>query len=374
VRVLLIGNYGPDRQESMARYATLLHEGLQSAGHEVSLAVPRNVLNPVGHPASGPWKWVGYVDKLVVAPAELRRLSRGQDVVHICDHSNSVYVPRAARVPHVVTCHDLLAVRGALGEDTDCPAGFTGRQLQRSIVNGLRRADAVACVSRATLRDAERLVGTPRGRLCVVPNALNHPYCPLPRHVVLERLRSIPELDGHAAFVLHIGSNLRRKNRECVLRAMANVAERWSGQLVFAGQPLSTELRALAGSLGIAGRIVEVEKPDNDQLEALYNAATALLFPSRFEGFGWPIIEAQASGCPVICSNREPFPEVAGDAAILCDADDDHAFGEAILQLAQSAERRTTLSEAGIVNARRYERSVMIRDFVSLYEAVVEVQ
>lgn len=370
MKVLLIGNYGPDRQQSMQRYAQLVYDGLREAEHEVTLAVPRAVFNSASRGASGVWKWVGYVDKLVVAPRELARAASNADVVHVCDHSNAVYVPRNSPRPYVVTCHDLLAVRGALGEDTDCPASFTGRQLQKEILSGLRRAQAVACVSGATLKDAQRLLGKFPGQLHVVPNGLNYPYRPLEAAEIERRLAHVVELRNHVPYVLQVGSSLRRKNRECTLRALADIASSWPGKIVFAGQPLGEELGGLASRLGIADRVVEVIGASNAVLEALYGGALAMIFPSRFEGFGWPIIEAQACGCPVICSDREPFPEIAGGAAIHCDADDHAAFGRAILELTGNAQRRQDLVSLGLRNAARFDRSAMIEQFVALYEQV----
>src|SRR5947208_15286191 len=81
-------------------------------------------------------------------------------MVHICDHSNAMYGGSAAQTPVVVTCHDLLAVRGALGEETNCPASVTGKILQRWILRGLRRAKVVTCVSQATEADARRVVSS----------------------------------------------------------------------------------------------------------------------------------------------------------------------------------------------------------------------
>ena len=369
MRVVLVGNYAPDTQESMARYAHLMRTGLEERGHEVVLTAPQPVLNQ-GHAARGLWKWVGYADKYLLGTAPITRAVRRADVVHVCDHSNAVYVPQCAAVPHVVTCHDLLAVRGALGEDTDCPASPAGRLLQRAILRGLRRAQAIACVSQATLRDAQRLLGGGyRGRLLTAPNALNHPYRRLGEEECRSRLAAVPALAGED-YVLHVGSNLRRKNRETALGALAAVRERWAGRLVFAGQGLSGELRQQAVDLGVAERIVEVVKPANELLEALYNGALALIFPSRFEGFGWPIIEAQACGCPVVCSDREPLPEVAGGAAIFCSADDAAGFGRALLELAADKARRHQLRQAGLGNVAAYTRAAMIERFVALYAEV----
>ncbi len=351
----------------MRRYAQLLYAGLSEAGHEVKLAEPRRVLNESGRPAAGIWKWIGYVDKYVLSPPELHRAARQADVVHVCDHSNSMYVPARSRVPYVVTCHDLLAVRGALGEDTDCSASFAGRRLQQWILKSLWRADALACVSAATLRDAERLLRHYRGKLVVAPNALNYPYVVLEPQVTKERLADVAGINGQTPYVLNVGSNLRRKNRAGAIRAFALIASSWNGKLVFAGQPLTGELRSLAAQLAVADRIVEVIKPSNELLEALYNGAMALLFPSRFEGFGWPIIEAQACGCPVICSDMDPLPEVAGNAAIRCNADDHIGFGKAVMTLAYQPQLRAQLKRRGLANAQRYGKAPMIERMVSLY-------
>jgi glycosyltransferase involved in cell wall biosynthesis len=225
----------------------------------------------------------------------------------------------------------------------------------------------VACVSSATLRDARRLLNGYRGQLILATNVLNHPYGVLDRPEATRRLETIDALRDGVAFLLNVGSNLRRKNREGVLRAVASMAPSWSGKIVFAGQPLTTELRTLAVQLQIAHRVVEVVKPSNDLLEALYNRALALLFPSRFEGFGWPIIEAQACGCPVVCSDREPFPEVSGGAASMCSADDPRALGQAILALAASDSIREDLQRRGLENARRYREAASIEQFTGLY-------
>ena len=132
MKVLLIGNYAPDRQESMLRYAQMLREGLLEAGHPVTLAVPRPVLNRRGRPASGVWKWIGYLDKFVLNAAEFARATQQADVVHVCDHGNTFYIPGKPRKPYVVTCHDLLASRGFVPSasstrQSDAPRSRSGR-------------------------------------------------------------------------------------------------------------------------------------------------------------------------------------------------------------------------------------------------------
>ena len=367
--VLLIGNYAPDQQQSMQRFSSMMLQGLTAAGVPAELIAPEPVFGNFRGAGAFAAKWLAYVDKFLIFPRKLkRRIGSGVSLVHICDHSNAMYAADASSVPVVVTCHDLLAVRGGLGEETDCPASFTGRLLQRWILRGLRRANAVACVSRATMADAERLlrVSAAGPELSVVTLGLNHPYRKLAKEEVATRLSAIPELADEKPFVLHVGSNLRRKNRDGVLRIFARCKDRWAGQLVFAGDPITPELHSLARELGISDRVVEVKNPNSATLEALYNRATALLFPSRFEGFGWPIAEAQACGCPVICSDRAPMPEVAGDAGLIHAIEDEEAFAADIVRLSD-ADERERWSAKSLRNAERFSTERMVSEYVDIY-------
>ncbi|MGH8095319.1 MAG: glycosyltransferase [Chthoniobacterales bacterium] len=370
--VLLIGNYPADQQQSMQRFAIMMERGLAAAGVPVELIQPQPFLGRIQFAGRFVAKWLGYIDKFVLFPRQLKRkLGAGADLVHICDHSNAMYGARVRNRPVVVSCHDLLAVRGALGEATDCPASVTGKYLQRWIVSGLRKATAVVSASAATLRDAQRIVGQRDGRpqLLLIHHSLNYPYkkqAPARARLLLSKVEG---LDAGRPFALHVGSNLRMKNREGVLRVFSGAKNDWDGQLVFAGQKLTPELRSLGEQLGVLNRVVEVEGPDNDLLEALYSSALVLLYPSRFEGFGWPIIEAQACGCPVICSDREPMSEVGGEAALTVPVDDEVAMARVLLRLTDPAER-ARWSEKSLRNAQRFSVEEMIAHYVALYRSL----
>lgn len=372
IMVLLIGNYPADQQQSMQRFATMMMRGLAAAGVPAELIVPQPFLGRVRFAGRFVAKWLGYIDKFVFFPRQLKRkLSEGIDLVHICDHSNAMYQAHLRNRPVVVTCHDLLAVRGALGEDTDCPASPTGKYLQRWIVSGLRKTDAVACASPATLRDAQRIIGQKDGRpqLLLVQHGLNFPYRKQAPAVARTHLARFGRLDLERPFALHVGSNSRMKNRDGALRIFALTKNEWPGQMVFAGQKLTPELRSLGKELGVLGRVVEIEEPTNELLEALYSSALVLLYPSRFEGFGWPIIEAQTCACPVICANREPMSEVGGEAALTADVDDEAAFARALLRLTDPGER-ARWSEKSLRNAERFHATEMIARYLELYRTL----
>ncbi|MDQ6808382.1 MAG: glycosyltransferase [Verrucomicrobiota bacterium] len=366
--VLLIGNYPLERQQSMLRFATMMRDGLAAAGIKTEFIQPEPFFGNFQFAGHLVGKWLAYIDKFVLFPRQLKEALRTHPVlVHICDHSNAMYANRIRSAPVVVTCHDLLAVRGGLGEETDCPASPTGKILQRWIVSGLRRAAAVACVSRTTCDDARRIVAGDPAKLKVITLGLSYPYQVIPASEVRARLKTISAL--HGPFVLHVGTNLRRKNREGILRIFANCRERWNGQLVFAGERMSESLRALSRSLCISDRVIEVVSPPNQLLEALYNGATAFLFPSRFEGFGWPIIEAQACGCPVLTSAASPMAEVAGNGGMLRDSADENGFAEDLLSLIDPA-RRAEWSAKALQNAQRFTTDRMIAEYIELYRSL----
>jgi glycosyltransferase involved in cell wall biosynthesis len=368
--VLLLGNYALDQQQSMQRFGAMMLEGLTGRGIEAELIVPQPIVGDVRLFGRFIQKWLGYIDKYFFFPYQLRKRVRAanQAVVHICDHSNAVYVDKSRPAAVVVTCHDLLAVRGGLGEDTDCPATVPGRFLQRWILRGLKKAEAIVCDSEATAADAHRLLGESCSRqwVNVVSLGLSYPYHPISDETAKSRLFAVPSLDLNRPFALHVGSNLRRKNRDGVLRIVATIKDKWEGQIVFAGEALTGDLLRFAAHLGIADRVVQASNLSNELLEALYNRAVALVYPSRFEGFGWPVIEAQACGCPVISSNSGPLPEVGGEAALLHPIEDEAGFAADLLRLTDPAER-SRWAEKSLSNARRFSTSRMIDEYAAIY-------
>jgi glycosyltransferase involved in cell wall biosynthesis len=260
------------------------------------------------------------------------------------------------------------AVLGALGEVPDCPASFLGRLLQGWICGGLRRATKVACISQATMNDARQILGMDRNLLLIL-DALNYPFQPVAADEVERRLAEVPGI--HGRFVLHVGSNLTRKNREGVLRVFAIASRGTDLQMVFAGDWLSLDLIRLAEQLEVLHRIVQVVKPPVEIIAALYSRATALLFPSRYEGFGWLPIEERACGCPVVTSNIAPIAEVLGQSAALRPVEDEAGMAEDLQRLVADREFRERVRQRGFENVRsRFQTSRMMGEYESLYREV----
>jgi heptosyltransferase-3 len=374
MRVLLVANFGPDAQGSMSRYAAWLERTLKSRGHFVTVILPQPFFSRLGwNPTLR--KYLGYLDKFVLFPPRLRRPARDHDLVHILDHSNSMYLRMVRQKPNLITCHDVLAIRAARGEFPQSPTGWSGRLLQRWILSGLRGASHVLCVSAKTADDLKALTadkveaGKSDVEMRVIYNALNWSYRPgaeLP-----DGLISRLGLRAGERFVLHVGGNLWYKNRPGVLRIFARLVriEEFSDlKLVMVGQPWTDDMREVVREEQLSDHVIEAVDVTNPELQALYGNALALLFPSLEEGFGWPIVEAQACGCPVITTMRTPMTEVAGNGAILIDPGDADAAAAAI---ARGLNDREKLQAEGFRNLERFDHGAIAEQYCAFYEAIL---
>jgi glycosyltransferase involved in cell wall biosynthesis len=384
LKVLLIGNYANDRSESMSRFAELLRDVFQKRNIDAEILRPTPIMGQLRSSPGGLGKWLGYVDKFVLFPAILRRKlrelhrSHGNNlIVHICDHSNAMYVSHLAKLPHVTTCHDLLAIRSALGEFSESRTGTAGRLLQQWILSGLRRSAFVACVSEATRRDLVRLTAKPQARTAVVRLSLAYPYKPLAPEASRRLTSEVFAKRGlvpPSRYFFHIGNNSWYKNRAGLIRTFSQFAASISSPpaLVLAGKPLTDDLEALIETTGLRDHIKWVGSLSNEELNAFYCSAEALIFPSLAEGFGWPVIEGQAAGCPVIASEIPSIVEIGGGAVIFINPKDTEAAAGVLDRFIRGtpAERDRIVSR-GLTNAAHYSQDALVSGYQEIYEAVV---
>jgi glycosyltransferase involved in cell wall biosynthesis len=375
MRILLVGNYALDHQASMLRYAEMLCQQMTLCGHQVELIQPRAIL---GDLASKPFlrKWLGYIDKYVFFPSDLRSRAEGFDLVHVCDHSNSMYLAHVGDRPASITCHDLLAIRAARGDYSGQKRSLTGKLQQRWILKHLVDARDVVCVSANTARELAALCGGAAQRVMVIPNPLNSNCMPATEESIL-RMRQGLGLAADERYLIHVGGDKWYKNQPGMLRIFGLLLERLRCgstaplRLVMVGKPFTRKMRDAVALNLPKGSVIEVVGPSDEELWALYSGATALLFPSLHEGFGWPLIEAQSCGCPVITSNRPPMSEVAGLAALYIDPEDE--TGSAA-RIAAELDQLAQLREAGFRNAKRFDPALILPAYVNFFEGVAQAR
>lgn len=372
MKILLVGNYANANQVSMRHFATLLRDLLTRQDDlpeemEVRLIHPEVLLGRVWQSESGIGKWLGYIDVYLLFPFWLRRAARWADLVHVCDQSNSLWIRHLARVPHLITCHDLIAIRSALGEVERNPVSWTGRLYQSLVLKGLERARCVICVSDHTRKQLLEVSRLPASRIRLIPLALNYPYGEWPVQRTEPFMRELG-LVGRR-FFLHVGGNQFYKNRLGVLaifRILAQSEEEFV--LVMVGKRWTAPMRALVREHGLQDRVFEVVDCSSETLCALYNRAEALIFPSLMEGFGWPILEAQACGCPVATTNAPPMTETGGAGAVYLDPDRPQQAADAILGL---IEARADYIVRGQENLRRFSAEQMREGYLDAYRSLL---
>ncbi|MGA9668236.1 MAG: glycosyltransferase family 1 protein [Terracidiphilus sp.] len=352
----------------MPRYAAWLERTLKERGHHVDLIKPEPFLARL---TRNPFlsKYLGYLDKFLLFPPRLRRMAKKYDLVHVADQANSMYLNVVRNRPRLITCHDLLAIRSARGEFPNWPTGWSGKLLQRWILSGLRSAPHVLCVSRKTEDDLKKLIGRDGPKMRMIYNALNWNF--RSGATLSEGLISRLGIRSSQPYLLHVGGNLWYKNRIGALRIFARLAEtnEYSVvRLIMAGEPFTDEMWNVIREEKLDDRVVEATFVTNEELRELYSNALALLFPSLEEGFGWPILEAQACGCPVTTTNRPPMSEVGGDAAIYIDPAAPKAAAAAITAgLKYSGELRG----AGFRNLKRFDEKEIVDNYLSFYETTL---
>jgi len=368
----------------MPRFARMLEQAYVTRGHQVKVWAPQAKLHkliPVGRLS----KWAGYVDQYLLFPIWVRKQVKLQpaDTLYVfCDQALGPWVPLVNHKPHAVHVHDLLALRSALDDVPENPTGWSGKLYQRYIRRGFKQAKHFISISNRTREDLHRFGQVTPIISEVVYNGLNYPYAPMPKNQALTLLKQANLSVPSEGMLLHLGGSQWYKNLAGVIRIYIEYAktETKPSPLWCISPGPSAVLHTLLKQVPAHGHIKFIQGIDNQALHAAYAVARVFIFPSLAEGFGWPIIEAQACGCPVITTNAAPMNEIGGSAATyipqLKTTDDAGAWSENAVQtlrqlLAMPASQKKTLVETGIANVVRFNVDGAIEGYLSVYQQVL---
>jgi glycosyltransferase involved in cell wall biosynthesis len=292
----------------------------------------------------------GYVTRLIRYPLAARRIAA--DVYHIIDQGYGHVAALLPRARTIVTCHDLMLLRAEEGV-----AGFRGRRSSviryRWSTGFLRGVARVVCDSTSTQADVMRLLEVPENRIDVVPPGVEPRFRPFSDDERAGVRATIPGTRTHV--LLHVSTGHFYKNVEQTIRILHRLhGAGFDASLVRVGRPLSAEQTSLARMLNVEHRIVEVGIVSDTRLVEVYNAADVLLFPSHYEGFGWPPLEAMACGTPVVVSSTPSVVEIVRNAGLIAPPTDTDALVSAVASILESAALRNEFRERGLVRAAAY--------------------
>jgi alpha-1,3-rhamnosyl/mannosyltransferase len=284
-------------------------------------------------------------------------------------HSPYYLMPYRPGVPTLVTIHDLIPMR--------YPEYFTPPQrlvFAVAVRLAVCTSQRVITVSQATARDLQDLLGLSESRVAVIPEAADPAFFPRPA-VQVEAVRIKYRLSE--PYLLYLGSNKPHKNVTSLVEAWAQFHDGQQveshASLVIAGvwdarypEPCQrAEQLNLTKSIRWLGAVPESDLP------ALYSGAAAFVFPSLYEGFGLPVLEAMACGTPVACSDTSSLPEVAGDAALLFDPAEVESIATALERSLNNAELRCELAKRGLRRVSQLSWGHSARETLRVYRELV---
>jgi glycosyltransferase involved in cell wall biosynthesis len=285
-------------------------------------------------------------------------------------HAPAFVAPIASPCPTVITLHDITYLL--------YPSHFASWWVgyMKSVMPlAVKLSAAVICGSENSKQDILRTYGIPSERVHVIPYGLDH-----------ERFRLGVTLDStwarnlgiRAGYILHVGVFSQRKNIPVLLQAIAHLRSKgkWRNrQLVLAGSEVpgitgAAEIYDTISRLGLTESVILTGHAPDEHIPGLYANASALVMPSLYEGFGFPILESMAVGTPVVASNSSSLPEVAGDAAILVPPRDMEALAEAIERVIENRTIAEELRRKGLARARQFSWERTAEQTVAVYRSV----
>lgn len=344
-RVVLLSTTQSDRPDgSLVRYGAMVREALEAHS---DCAVQELNLSPTQ-------AWLDHFPAALQTPLRYfciawnaRRLlpkQRGA-VLHLLDGSHAYLFSRvpALRCPLAITVHDLIPYLCMTGELQGERPGRWARWILQQAVANLKRADWIAAVSENTQQDVCRIAKVTAEYTGVVHSSVSVPLDPG------------PEQSENTPYILHVaGNNNFYKNRPGVVEIFKTIRQSVPVRLKLAGAPPNAALQKQIDTSGVAADIEFCTHVSEEELAGLYRNAAFLLFPSFYEGFGWPPLEAMALGCPVLCSNAGSLAEITGDAAFIASPNDANTFAEYGIRLLNDPEERASRIEAGLQHVQNF--------------------
>ncbi len=307
-----------------------------------------------------PWRMSVLLADFLRVPMD--RWIPGIDVFHGTDH----LLPPLRRARTVFTLHDLIF---KFFPEYHLPLNraFLGVMLPRF----LRRADAIIAVSECTKRDAIRLYHLPPEKITVIYEGVDPALRPVEDKNLIAQARA--RYAHGQPFILYLGTIEPRKNIVALIDAVRALRARGlPHRLLIAGRKgwLYQPTLDHVAQMGMSDAVDFLDYVPDAELPALFSACDAFVFPSLYEGFGLPPLEAMACGAPVVCSNTSSLPEVVGDAAVLFDPRDIGEIASAIERVVSDAALRDELRAKGIAQAAKFSWERAARETLAVYESV----
>jgi glycosyltransferase involved in cell wall biosynthesis len=264
-----------------------------------------------------------------------------------------VLPPVRDEIPTILTVHDLSFIH--------YPETFTPslrKYLNKVVPKSVKRASHILADSQTTKEDISNTWQIDEKKITVLYSGVDNTFRPPADKLHLANVREKYDL-GEEPYLFSVSTIQPRKNYQMLIRAFRSVADEFPHKLVIAGGMgwLYEETLEEVKTQGLESRVLFLGFVDDEDLPALYSDATLFVFPSLYEGFGLPILEAMACGVPVVVSSSSCMPEVAGEAALILPPQDQEAWSSAIRDILDDPSRRARMVAGGFLRARQFSWS-----------------
>ncbi|AIY12354.1 glycosyltransferase family 4 protein [Cellulophaga baltica] len=367
---------------SMHRYETMLRDGMVAKGHQVIVWGPKLYFSRNKSPKSIS-KWLRYIDQYILFPIWFKWKSRnqGKETLYVLiDQALGIWTPLIKNRKHVIHCHDFIALKSAQGKVGRNPTSWSGRIYQHLILKGFSKAHNFISISQNTKNELEVFLNRKPTISVQIYNAIDSQF--RPGSINDARLSISQEIDADASkgYILHVGGNTFYKNRIGVLK-IYNAWRKISKEnlpLVMIGSAPTTKMLVLKEKSRYRKDIHFLTRATDKVLVKAYQGASIFIFPSLLEGFGFPVAEAMASGCPVITTNEAPMNEVGGEAAFYIPKSPTNntvnweanaaTVLEQILQL--HPEDRKLSIEKGLEQSEKFHKEGILNQIEEVYQRI----
>ncbi|MDP9212135.1 MAG: glycosyltransferase family 4 protein [bacterium] len=331
------------------------------AYHLFGTELPRRVKGVVHHPFSGYFQWGMENYWHFLRWPSPRTLGPDPDLWHFPNYSTM-----PTRRPYVTTVYDLAFER--YPEYTEAE---TLKRLRKYLPATIAGAERVLAISEATKQAVIKQYGTPEDKIVVTHLAADKRFSR--RLSAADRGKVLRRYKLQDPYFLAVGNLEPRKNLAALFKAYAAQKGRLDLRLAIVGGQgwYFDETKRLIGELGITDRVTFLGYVPDPDLPALYQGAEAFVFPSHYEGFGIPILEAMASGTPVVTSNTSSMPEVYGDAALAVDPENTAALSKALVRITDEPTLRKELVAAGRKRVKRFSWQRTAKETAAVYRDVL---
>ncbi|CAM4198192.1 glycosyltransferase [Zobellia nedashkovskayae] len=380
MKIIFLNHHNHLRGYSMNRYANFLDKSMTAKGHDSEIWHPKPYLAKTYFPKTIR-KWLIYVDQFILFPLLflIKSKQKPKDTLYVLvDQALGIWMPLLKNKKHIVHCHDFIALKSSLGLIKENPTSWTGKIYQRSILKGFSKAQNFISVSKHTQKELVKFLKREPAINEQVYNALDPMF--IPGSVTNARIEVSKHVKHNLeqGYLLHVGGNGFYKNRIGLIalytswRAVTNK----SLPLLLIGYPPSKKIYEASESSQFKNDIYFLTNADNHLLLQSYQGASMFLFPSLFEGFGWPVAEAMASGCPVITTNEAPMNEVGGNAAFFierCPSPEQiNAWAHESAQVLEkalsiSSKEKNDVIAKGLINAQRFNEDKLTDEIEQIY-------